>query len=48
MFVTMLSVSCLFSILNTKQTNDGIFRTRMGKIRFGKNILKPESFTLSC
>ena len=28
----------LFSILNTKQTNDGFFRTRLGKILIWQNF----------
>ena len=36
----------LFSILNTKQTNDGIFRTRVN-FHLAKNFLKRESPTLS-
>ena len=36
----------LFSILNTKQTNDGLFSNKAGE-KFGKNFLKRESPTLT-
>ena len=37
----------LFSILNTKQTNDGIFRTRLEKLLIWQKLFETESPTLS-
>ena len=37
----------LFSILNTKQTNDGIFSNKAGENFIGKKFLKSECPTLN-
>ena len=48
MYIYICVCVCVFSILNTKQTSDGIFSNKAGEyfIWFGKNFLESDSLTM--